>query len=158
MRSPSFRKDHIEHFMSKQEQGLFNHWRQDLPASAVVFLVALPLCLGIALALGAPLFAGLISGIVGGIVVGSLSRSPLSVSGPAAGLAVVVLIANQSFPSYQAFLLAVVLAGLFQILLGVARACTLSNYIPFAKDKDIKVSINFLVYAPDFLIEEPIQS
>ncbi|MCB0554548.1 MAG: SulP family inorganic anion transporter [Phaeodactylibacter sp.] len=131
--------------MSKQEQGLFNHWRQDLPASVVVFLVALPLCLGIALASGAPLFAGLISGIVGGIVVGSLSRSPLSVSGPAAGLAVVVLGAIQSLPSYQAFLLAVVLAGLFQILLGVARAGTVSNYIPSAVIKGMLAAIGIIL-------------
>ncbi|GAB1463750.1 hypothetical protein MASR2M52_18210 [Pedobacter sp.] len=90
--------------------------KADLPASIVVFLVALPLCLGIALASGAPLFAGLITGIVGGIVVGAISGSQLSVSGPAAGLATIVLAAITSLGSYQAFLMAVVLAGVFQII------------------------------------------
>ena len=94
---------------------LFKSWRQDLPASIVVALVALPLCLGIALASGAPLFSGLIAGIVGGLIVGALSKSSLSVAGPAAGLTVIVLGAIESLPSYQAFLLAVVLAGAMQV-------------------------------------------
>lgn len=105
-------------------------WRQDLPASIVVALVALPLCLGIALASGAPLFSGLIAGIVGGLVVGTLSRSPLSVSGPAAGLTVIVLTAIESLPSYQAFLLAVVLAGLIQMLFSVSRSGILAEFVP----------------------------
>jgi MFS superfamily sulfate permease-like transporter len=92
--------------------------------------VALPLCLGIALASGAPLFAGIISGVIGGIVVGALSHSQLSVSGPAAGLAAIVLGAISSLGSYETFLLAVVLAGVFQILLGFAKAGTISNYFP----------------------------
>lgn len=90
---------------------LADHWRQDVPSSIVVALVALPLCLGVALASGAPLFSGVIAGIVGGIVVGAISRSPLSVSGPAAGLTTIVLAAITSLPSFEAFLLAVVLAG-----------------------------------------------
>jgi len=81
----------------------FMHLRQDVPASIVVFFVALPLCLGIALASGAPLFAGLIAGVVGGIVVGLLSASPLGVSGPAAGLAVIVLTAITELGSFEAF-------------------------------------------------------
>ncbi len=129
----------------RRHNGLFAHWRQDLPASLVVFLVALPLCLGIALASGAPLFAGLIAGIAGGLVVGALSQSPLSVSGPAAGLAVVVLSAIQSLPSYQAFLLAVVLAGLLQILLGVARAGLVSNYFPSAVIKGMLSAIGIIL-------------
>lgn len=105
-------------------------WRADLPASIVVALVALPLCLGVALASGAPLFSGLIAGIVGGLVVGGLSRSPLSVSGPAAGLTVIVLDTINSLPSYQVFLCVVVLAGLFQLIFSLTRAGVLSEFIP----------------------------
>lgn len=108
----------------------FTNWRYDLPASLVVFLVALPLCLGVALASGAPLFSGLIAGMVGGIVVGVFSKSPLSVSGPAAGLTVIVLAAIQQLPSFEAFLLAVVLAGVIQIVLGIARAGVIGDFIP----------------------------
>jgi MFS superfamily sulfate permease-like transporter len=102
----------------------------DLPAALVVFLVALPLCLGIALASGAPLFAGIIAGAVGGIIVGAISGSQLSVSGPAAGLTVIVLSSIQKLPSYEAFLLAVVLCGLFQIGLGLIKAGIIGDFIP----------------------------
>ncbi len=105
-------------------------WRADLPASIVVSLVALPLCLGVALASGAPLFAGLISGIVGGIVIGLLSKSPLSVSGPAAGLTVIVLTAIESIGNYQIFLSAVVLAGVLQLAFSFTRAGILSEFVP----------------------------
>jgi len=88
------------------------------------------LCLGIALASGAPLFAGIISGVIGGIVVGFLSNSQLSVTGPAAGLTAIVLAAISSLGSYQYFLAAVVLAGVIQLLLGIARAGTIFNYFP----------------------------
>lgn len=104
--------------------------KTDVMAGMVVFLVALPLCLGIALASGAPLFAGIISGVIGGIVVGLLSNSNLSVSGPAAGLTAIILSAITGMGSYETFLLAVVIGGIFQILLGFAKAGTLSNYIP----------------------------
>ena len=90
------------------------YFRSDLRSGLVVFLVALPLCLGIALASGAPLFSGIIAGIVGGIVVGSFSNSQLSVSGPAAGLTAIVLTAIASLGSFEAFLLAGFLAGIFQ--------------------------------------------
>ena len=106
--------------------------KRDLPASVVVFLVALPLCLGIALASGAPLFAGILTGIIGGIVVSSISGAQLSVSGPAAGLPVSVLGAIATLGSYQAFLLAVVLAGMIQIGLGFLKAGTIANYFPSA--------------------------
>jgi MFS superfamily sulfate permease-like transporter len=107
-----------------------SYLRSDVQSGLVVFLVALPLCLGIALASGAPLFAGIISGVIGGIVVGFLSNSQLSVTGPAAGLTAIVLAAISSLGSYQYFLAAVVLAGVLQILLGIARAGTISNYFP----------------------------
>ncbi|MCK0161303.1 SulP family inorganic anion transporter [Allomuricauda sp. F6463D] len=104
--------------------------KSDIKAGLVVFLVALPLCLGIALASGAPLFSGIISGVVAGIVVGLLSGSQLSVSGPAAGLTAIVLAAIASLGSFEAFLLAGVLAGLIQLVLGFLKAGVLSNYLP----------------------------
>lgn len=106
------------------------YFKTDILSGAVVFLVALPLCLGIALASGAPLFAGIIAGIIGGIVVGILSKSQLSVSGPAAGLTAIVLAAIGTLGSYQTFLVAVVLAGAIQIVLGLVKAGTISNYFP----------------------------
>ena len=106
------------------------YFKTDIQSGVVVFLVALPLCLGIALASGAPLFAGIIAGVIGGIVVGMLSHSQLSVSGPAAGLTAIVLAAISSLGSYETFLMAVVLAGGLQLLLGVAKAGTISNYFP----------------------------
>ena len=101
---------------------MFKHIKQDLPASIVVFFVAIPLCLGIALASGAPLFSGLIAGIIGGIVVGALSGSHIGVSGPAAGLAAIVLTAIGALGGWENFLVAVVLGGAIQILFGVLRA------------------------------------
>ena len=106
--------------------------KYDLPASIVVFLVALPLCLGIAMASGAPLFAGLLTGIIGGIVVASFSGSQLSVSGPAAGLTVIVLGAIEQLGAYETFLLAVVIAGFVQLVLGVIKAGMIGNYFPSA--------------------------
>lgn len=104
--------------------------KKDLPAGLVVFLVALPLCLGIAMASGAPLFAGILTGIIGGIVVSSISGSQLSVTGPAAGLTVIVFSAIASLGSYQTFLLAVVLAGFLQIIFGFLKAGIIANYFP----------------------------
>jgi MFS superfamily sulfate permease-like transporter len=120
------------------------YFRYDLPASVVVFLIALPLCLGIALASGAPLFAGIISGIIGGIVVGALSGSPLSVSGPAAGLTTIVL-AGVTNLGYEAFLLAVILAGLFQILLGFLRAGAVGHFFPAGVLKGMLASIGLIL-------------
>ncbi|MEO0499260.1 MAG: SulP family inorganic anion transporter, partial [Pseudomonadota bacterium] len=102
----------------------------DVAASVVVALVALPLCLGIALASGAPLFSGLIAGIVGGLIVGSISASPLSVSGPAAGLTVIVLAAITQLPTYEAFLLAVVLSGVMQLAIWLSKTAWLSEFVP----------------------------
>lgn len=124
----------------------FKHIKNDLPASLVVFFVALPLCLGIALASGAPLFAGIIAGIVGGIVVGSVSASPLGVSGPAAGLAVIVLTAISTLGgSYQAFLTAVVLAGALQLLLGFAKAGFIAYFFPSSVIKGMLTGIGLLI-------------
>lgn len=119
--------------------------KNDLPASIVVFLIAVPLCLGIALASGAPLFSGMIAGIIGGAVIGLLSNSHTSVSGPAAGLTAVVLVAIQQLGSFQAFLLAVVLAGLFQVALGLARAGTIANFFPTNVIKGMLTAIGIII-------------
>jgi carbonic anhydrase len=113
-----------------QSRSLLATARADIPSSIVVFLVALPLCLGVALASGAPLFAGIIAGVVGGLVVGGLSKSPLSVSGPAAGLTVIVLAAIESLPSFQVFTLAVMLAGVLQLGFSFTRAGILAEFVP----------------------------
>ena len=102
----------------EMKKNMFKELKSDLPASIVVFFVAVPLCLGIALASGAPLFAGIIAGLVGGIVVGIASGSPLGVSGPAAGLAVIVLTSIAALGSWPTFLLAVVIAGIIQLMMG----------------------------------------
>jgi len=124
---------------------LFKELKSDLPASIVVFFVALPLCLGIALASGAPLFAGIIAGIVGGIVVGMASGSPLGVSGPAAGLAVIVLTAIDTLGSWSAFLLAVVLAGIIQLMLGFAKAGFIAYFFPSSVIKGMLTGIGLLI-------------
>jgi MFS superfamily sulfate permease-like transporter len=103
--------------------------RKDALAGLIVFLIALPLCLGIAQASGAPLFAGIVSGIIGGIVIGSLSKSHLSVSGPAAGLIAIVVVAIQTL-SFEVFLCSVVVAGFIQLILGLIRAGTIAKYFP----------------------------
>lgn len=122
-------------------KNLFAHYKQDLPAGLVVFLVALPLCLGIALASGAPLFSGIIAGIVGGLVIGSLSGSSISVSGPAAGLTVIVLTAITTLGSFPVFLLAVLVAGAIQFLMGVFKLGIISHYIPSSVIKGLLAAI-----------------
>ncbi len=124
---------------------LFKNLKNDLPASIVVFFVAIPLCLGIALASGAPLFSGLIAGIVGGIVVGIFSGSALGVSGPAAGLAVIVLNAIQDLGAYETFLLAVMIGGLLQIILGVLRAGIIGYYFPSSVIKGMLSGIGIII-------------
>uniref|UniRef100_A0A2X0SKV3 Sulfate transporter n=1 Tax=Candidatus Nitrotoga fabula TaxID=2182327 RepID=A0A2X0SKV3_9PROT len=124
---------------------MFQELKIDLPASIVVFFVAVPLCLGIALASGAPLFAGIIAGIVGGIVVGIASGSPLGVSGPAAGLAVIVLSAIATLSSWSAFLLAVVLAGIIQLVMGFAKAGLIAHFFPSSVIKGMLTGIGFLI-------------
>jgi MFS superfamily sulfate permease-like transporter len=125
----------------------FKYLKNDIPAGLVVFLVALPLCLGISLASGAPFFSGLISGIIGGIVIGSLSGSRLSVSGPAAGLAALVLGAITSIGAFDLFLCAVLIAGILQILIGVAKLGGIANYFPSSVIKGMLTSIGILIIA-----------
>lgn len=123
----------------------FKHLKADIPASIVVYFVAIPLCLGIALASGAPLFSGLIAGIIGGIVVGAISGSQVGVSGPAAGLAAVVLAAIASLGGYQNFLLAVVLGGVMQVLFGVLRAGIIGYYFPSSVIKGMLTGIGIII-------------
>lgn len=125
--------------------GLFSNLKTDLSASLVVFLVAVPLCLGIALASGAPLFAGIISGIVGGMIVGAISGSQVGVSGPAAGLTVIVLGAIQDLETYPVFLAAVVVSGIIQILLGIARAGIIGYYFPSSVIKGMLSAIGIII-------------
>jgi MFS superfamily sulfate permease-like transporter len=124
---------------------MFKYLKQDLPASIVVFFVALPLCLGIALASGAPLFSGIIAGIVGGIIVGSLSGSQVGVSGPAAGLAAIVLTAIGTLGGYQNFLLAVVLGGAIQLLFGILKAGIIGYYFPSSVIKGMLSGIGIII-------------
>ena len=123
---------------------MFKNLKKDLPASIVVFFVALPLCLGIALASGAPLFSGLIAGIIGGILVGFLSGSQIGVSGPAAGLAAIVLAAIASL-GYENFLVAVVLGGVIQIVFGVLRLGIIGYYFPSSVIKGMLTGIGIII-------------
>ena len=139
---------------------LFANLKSDFASGLVVFLVALPLCLGIALASGAPLFSGIISGIIGGIVVGYLSQSHISVSGPAAGLTAIVLSAITDLGSFNAFLLAVLIAGLIQLALGFIKAGSISNFFPTNVIEGMLAGIGVIIilkqiphafgYDPDF--------
>ncbi|MFM8445134.1 MAG: SulP family inorganic anion transporter [Methylococcus sp.] len=117
----------------------------DIPAGIVVFLVALPLCLGVALASGAPLFSGLVAGIVGGVVVSWLSGSQLSVSGPAAGLTVIVLHGIEQVGGFQPFLVAVVLAGVLQLILGFLKAGVIGAYFPSAVIRGMLTAIGLIL-------------
>lgn len=120
-------------------------FKHDLPAGLAVFLVALPLCLGIALASGAPIYAGLLSGIIGGLVVSVISGSPLSVSGPGAGLTTLVAAAILSLGDYKIFLLSVMVAGLFQLLLGLLKLGVIANYFPSAVIKGMLAAIGIIL-------------
>jgi MFS superfamily sulfate permease-like transporter len=133
-----------------KREGFFKNLGSDIPSSIVVFLVALPLCLGVALASNAPLFSGLIAGIVGGIVVGSLSGSQLSVSGPAAGLTAIVAAAILKLPSFEAFLLAVVICGALQLILGFIKAGVIGDYVPNAVIKGMLAAIGLILILKQF--------
>lgn len=124
---------------------MFLKIKNDFPASIVVFLVAIPLCLGIALASGAPLLSGIISGIIGGIVVGALSGSHTSVSGPAAGLAAVVLASITQLGNFEVFLMAVLLAGIFQFIAGISKLGFIANYIPSNVIKGLLAAIGIII-------------
>jgi MFS superfamily sulfate permease-like transporter len=119
--------------------------KYDLPAGLSVFLVALPLCLGIALASGAPLYAGLLSGIIGGVVVALVSGSQLAVSGPAAGLTTLVAASIVSLGDYKIFLLAVIVAGLFQLILGILKLGVIANYFPSSVIKGMLAAIGIIL-------------
>jgi len=124
---------------------MFKYIKNDLPASIVVFFVALPLCLGIALASGAPLFSGLIAGIIGGVVVGSISGSKIGVSGPAAGLAAIVLTAIGTLGGYENFLVAVVLGGIIQLIFGFLKAGIIGYYFPSSVIKGMLTGIGIII-------------
>jgi MFS superfamily sulfate permease-like transporter len=126
---------------------MFSKLKSDLPAGIVVFLVALPLCLGIALASGAPFFSGVISGIIGGVVIGAISNSQLSVSGPAAGLSALVLGAITSIGNFPLFLCAVLIAGILQILLGVFKLGGIAKFIPSGVITGLLTSIGIIIIA-----------
>lgn len=113
-----------------KKTSLIGRIKENFPSGLVVFLVALPLCLGIALASGAPPLSGIIAGIVGGIVIGSISNSNISVSGPAAGLTAIVLTAITELGTFEIFLCAGIIAGILQLVLGFIRAGSISNYFP----------------------------
>ncbi len=119
--------------------------KSDIPAGIVVALVALPLCLGIALASGAPLFSGIIAGIIGGIVVGAFSGSELSVSGPAAGLTVIVLNAIATLGNFEAFLLSVFVAGAIQFILGIMKAGIIGHFFPASVIKGMLSAIGLIL-------------
>jgi carbonic anhydrase len=128
----------------------FKTLKKDSIAGVVVFLVAVPLCMGIAVASGAPTVAGLISGIIGGILVGFVSRSNTSISGPAAGLSIIVATTIKDLGAYNAFLLAVVIGGFFQILMGILRMGVIANYFPSSVIKGLLASIGILLIAKEF--------
>src|SRR6476469_9506059 len=119
--------------------------KHDLPAGLSVFLVALPLCLGIALASGAPIYSGILSGIIGGLVVSLISGSALGVSGPAAGLTTVVAASIVSLGDFRIFLLAVIIAGAFQLLLGILKLGAIANYFPSSVIKGMLAAIGIIL-------------
>ncbi|RDV16194.1 SulP family inorganic anion transporter [Pontibacter diazotrophicus] len=131
--------------MKRDPNDLTANLSKDIPAGLVVFLVALPLCLGIALASGAPLFSGLITGIVGGVVVAWLSGSNLAVSGPAAGLTVIVLNGLETLGTFEAFLLAVVISGILQLVLGFVKAGVIGLYFPSSVIKGMLAAIGLIL-------------
>ena len=128
-----------------EKTGFIDNLRSDFPASIVVFFVALPLCLGIALASGAPLFSGLIAGIIGGVVVGALSGSKIGVSGPAAGLAAIVLTSIGTLGGFENFLVAVVLGGIIQLIFGLLKAGVIGYYFPSSVIKGMLTGIGIII-------------
>ena len=129
---------------------LFRNVGADIPSSIVVFLVALPLCLGVAVASDAAPVTGIIAGVIGGVVVGLLSGSSLSVSGPAAGLTAIVAGAIAKMPSYEVFLLSVVIGGAFQVILGFLKAGIIGDFIPNAVIKGMLAAIGLILIMKQF--------
>ncbi len=129
----------------KHKQYYFRHLKNDIPAGIVVFLVALPLCLGIALASGAPLFSGLISGLIGGLIVTWFSGSQLAVSGPAAGLTIIVFNAIETLGGFQGVLVACVLAGIMQLCLGYLKAGIIGAFFPSAVIEGMLAAIGLIL-------------
>ncbi len=149
-----YQKPTDKYDMKPDTSNVFKNLSSDLPSGLVVFLVALPLCLGISLASGAPLLAGIIAGVVGGLVVSMLSGSQLSVSGPAAGLTVIVLNGIAKVETFQAFQLAVVIAGVLQLILGFLKAGIIGHYFPSSVIKGMLAAIGLtliLKQIPHFL-------
>jgi len=132
--------------MDKNQFSPLKNLKNDLPAGLIVSLVAVPLCLGIALASGAPLFSGIIAGIVGGIIVGVISGSPLGVSGPAAGLAVIVLTAIQDLGAFDVFLMSVVIAGALQFIFGLLQGGIVAYYFPSSVIKGMLAGIGVIIF------------
>ncbi len=135
----------IDKKITMNNSNVFQNLKADIPASIVVFFVAIPLCLGIALASGAPLFSGLIAGIIGGIVVGAISGSQVGVSGPAAGLAAIVLTAIGTLGSFENFLLAVVIGGVIQLVFGILKAGIIGYYFPSSVIKGMLTGIGIII-------------
>lgn len=140
----------LENFVDRQKfqddhRPMFSKLNKDIPAGIVVFLVALPLCLGIALASGAPLISGLISGVIGGLVIGYLSKSNTSVSGPAASVSAVILLAIKDLGSFELFLGALVIAGVIQVILGIVKAGILADYMPTTVIKGLLAGIGIIL-------------
>ena len=131
--------------LSSREQGPLGFPARDLLSGLIVFLVALPLCLGIALASNAPLVSGLISGVIGGILVGWLSGSRTSVSGPAAGLTAIVAAQIANLQAFETFLLAIIVAGVIQIGLGLIRAGGLAAFFPFSVIQGLLAAIGLIL-------------
>lgn len=129
----------------KTNKSLFGGLKENFPSGMVVFLVALPLCLGIALASGAPPLSGIIAGIIGGIIIGSISNSNISVSGPAAGLAAIVFSAITELGTFELFLCAGLIAGLLQLALGFLRAGSISNYFPNSVIEGMLAGIGLII-------------
>lgn len=130
---------------TQPKKSLLANLGSDIPSSIVVFLVALPLCLGVALASNAPLFSGIIAGVCGGIIVGIMSGSHLSVSGPAAGLTAIVASAILALQSFEAFLVVVVLAGIMQVVLGFVKAGVIGDYVPNSVIKGMLAAIGLIL-------------
>lgn len=130
-------------------KNILSTWRTDLSAGVVVFLVALPLCLGIALASGAPLFSGIVAGVIGGILVGFISNSAIGVSGPAAGLASIVMAAIAELGGekggFELLLTSILIAGVIQIILGIARLGFIANYVPTSVIKGMLAAIGIII-------------